>query len=566
MKNLTTITQIFVNIIENNMIYADKTKFIYNLLKVPQTYFLSRPRRFGKSLLLDTINEVFLGNRDIFNGFYIYSSDYNFIKYPIIRLSMDYDNVSEPRIIEKLIIDDLNRIATHENVQISAITPGNALKTLIIELYEKYKNKVVVLIDEYDAPILDKINEPALAQANLEVLHGFYRTLKGVERAIQFSFVTGISQMARKAMGQSVSNLVDLSLDPAYAEICGFTMAEMDQLFSDRYAVTLRNLPAKQNGKPKTVAGLRQMILDWYDGYNFGGREQVLNPFSIMSFFRYGRFDNYWLDSGPSLFLSGLIKKQPSRFLNVLTTGHDESLLRRLDVENLDIVSILYQTGYITIDKIIDFHNKNTSSYESYCYFKLPNKEVRKAYNLTVRTDFFNIKVAEYKDLTNNLSRAFQERDAKWLETCVHSLLSSIPSILHQPSEAFYHGAIHGLLFSMNLDVVSEADSATGRSDVVLILPGMVYAVIELKYVPRTARADGDPVEADRLQQAAIKVAFEQIAAKGYHDPYLAKAKEIWPIGLAVYGRDQVKLSFGQPIAGLKAAPAGPSSGRRPQK
>jgi hypothetical protein len=536
------------------MLYADKTKFIYNLLKEPQTYFLSRPRRFGKSLLLDTLNEVFLGNKELFRDLFIGKSDYNFTKYPIIRLNMDYDKVSDPIIIEKLIIDDLNHIATCENINISTITPGNALKSLIIKLYNKYNAKVVILIDEYDAPILDKISDPALAQANLEVLHGFYRSLKGVENEIQFSFITGISQLARKAMGQSVSNLVDLSLRPAYAEICGFTMADVDRLFEDRYEGTLKNISGDYKEKLKTVDDLRQMILDWYDGYNFGGQDRVLNPFSIINFFTNNEFDNYWLDSGPSRFLSTLIQKQPTQFLNVLLTGHNEYLIKQNDINNINIVPMLYQTGYVTIDKIVNFND------EKYYFFKLPNKEVKKAYALTVRTDFFSIENPDSLALVNNLQKALLGRDAEWLGICVHSLLASIPYFLHQGSESFYHGAIHGLFFCLDFEVRSEALSAKGRSDLALPLPGQVYAVIELKYVGATAKADGDPAEVARLLDKATQGALGQILETGYLDPYLAKAKEIWPIGLAVYGRDQVKVSFGQPVPGLNAATAGHSS------
>ncbi|MDR1110901.1 MAG: ATP-binding protein [Deltaproteobacteria bacterium] len=557
MKKLTTITQSFEKIINNNMIYADKTKFIYDLLKKPQTYFLSRPRRFGKSLLLDTMNHVFLGNKNFFNNLYIGSTDYKFIKYPIIKLSMAYDDVSDHNILKKLIIDDLCYISNSENIKINTTTPGSALKSLINELHKKHKNKVVILIDEYDAPILDKITQPAQAQANLEVLHGFYRSLKDVDSAIQFSFVTGISQLARKAMGQSVSNLVDLSLDRAFAEICGFTMADVDRLFADRYKETLMNLSGDSNDQPKTVAGLRKMIIDWYDGYNFGGRRQVLNPFSIINFFTYCKFDNYWLDSGPSTFLSQLMNRQPSEFLNVLLTGHDESLLRQLDIVNINVAPMLFQTGYITIDKVTNDGDEKTF------HFKLPNKEVRKAYNLALKKDFFCFKNTEHKDLANKLNKAFRDRDAEWLETCIHSLLSSIPSLLHQPSEAFYHGAIHGLLFSMNLDVASESNSAEGRSDLVLSLPGKVYAVIELKYVPRTSKADLDPGEMGRLQLGAVEEALEQIRGRGYIGPFLAKAKEIFPVGLAIYGRDQVKLSFGRPVSGLWAPPARPSPRHR---
>ncbi|MDR2140604.1 MAG: AAA family ATPase, partial [Deltaproteobacteria bacterium] len=284
-KKITKIIQTFSEIISENMLYADKTKYIYNLINNCKVCFLCRPRRFGKSLLLSTIKALFLGQRDLFKELWIDSSDYAFETHPVIHLSMNYTGISNSSLLNKRIILNLQAIGTSEGISISDLFLDVALEELVNGLFDKYNKKnmstprecsdnlgaarkVVVLIDEYDAPIIDNLDQPAIAKANLETLHDFYRCFKNLDEKIRFVLVTGISQAARVALGQSSNNIVDISLKPEYAGVCGFTLQDLDALFADRYEETLNDLIATGQMKPgDTIADLKENILKWYDGY-----------------------------------------------------------------------------------------------------------------------------------------------------------------------------------------------------------------------------------------------------------------------------------------------------------
>ncbi|MDR2140841.1 MAG: AAA family ATPase, partial [Deltaproteobacteria bacterium] len=279
-KKITQLIQSFSKVINEKMLYADKTEYIYNLVNNCAVCFLCRPRRFGKSLLLSTIKAMFLGQRDLFKGLWIDSSDYAFEKHPVIHLSMNYSGTSEPDLLKKLIIRNLQTLGTSEGLSISDLSLSFALEDLVNGLYDKFYKSlptpaegsdnlgtargVVVLIDEYDAPIIDTLNKPEIAQANLETLHDFYRCFKNLDEKIRFVLVTGVSQAARVALGQSSNNIVDISLKPEYAGICGFTLQDLDDLFADRYEETLQDLIATEQMKPgSTITDLKETILKW---------------------------------------------------------------------------------------------------------------------------------------------------------------------------------------------------------------------------------------------------------------------------------------------------------------
>jgi hypothetical protein len=265
MKDITANTQFLNNIISNNIIYVDKTKYVYNLLTKPQPYFLCRPRRFGKSLLLDTLAEALSGNKELFDGLYLGLSDYNFKKYPVIRLSMTYIETSSTDLLISSIISKLLIIAKLENIDIKRMKLDSILKDLIFSLYQKYNStKVAILIDEYDAPILDNIANIEVAQNNLAVLHTFYRSFKDLGDKIYFVFVTGISQMARTPLGYTSLNLNDISLSEDYAGICGFTKDELDRNFGERYEETLEHMIGHGTMNPgDTIDDLRHLIWKW---------------------------------------------------------------------------------------------------------------------------------------------------------------------------------------------------------------------------------------------------------------------------------------------------------------
>jgi hypothetical protein len=281
MKKLPSSGQTFSIIIQEKLLYVDKTEYIHRLIENGVCYFLSRPRRFGKSLLLGTMKELFLGNRELFTGLWIDSSDYDFKKYPVIHLSMtgSCNSIEELR---GLIVEELKGAAGKNGLAIEGDIPSNILKSLVRSLKLKTGNKVVVLIDEYDKPILDKINNVPQAVNNREELKDFYSSLKALcdSDDIHFIFITGVTKFAKASVFSGLNNLKDLTLNPEYAGICGFSLFEFEKYFSDYLPGILEYNIYEKVLKPKsTISDLKEKILNYYDGYSWDGKNKVLNPF-----------------------------------------------------------------------------------------------------------------------------------------------------------------------------------------------------------------------------------------------------------------------------------------------
>ncbi|MDR1656509.1 MAG: AAA family ATPase, partial [Deltaproteobacteria bacterium] len=295
---------------EPEHIYADKTGLLYNLLNTKSPYFLSRPCRFGKSLLIDTLDNILRGRRELFEGLQIYKSNYDWKPYPVIRLSLAAIDTESVRTLKSDLIAELQAIADRENLTLRGSTPPAVFKSLFEKLYSKYDREVAVLIDEYDAPILSKLHQPKLADKIRECLRIFYLVLKDKASQRGFTFITGVTKFAQASIFSSLNNLVDITLDEQYASICGFTEDEFNSLFPEYMEVMLERLKARSNKPPEyTLTNLYDAIKDWYDGYTWDGQTKVFNPWSILCAFQKNRFGDYWSKTGgiPS-FLVNLVK------------------------------------------------------------------------------------------------------------------------------------------------------------------------------------------------------------------------------------------------------------------
>ncbi|MDR1038646.1 MAG: AAA family ATPase [Deltaproteobacteria bacterium] len=287
-KKLSVGDRSFRSIILGNYLYADKTKYIYNMLKNYNCCFLSRPRRFGKTLLIKTIGELFKGERQLFEGLWIDTeSDYGFEKHPVLNFNMSYSETDTKSRLIARIKDDLRDAGKRQGVKISSRSTCDKMMGQLLEgIYEKSGVGAVVLVDEYDAPVIDHILDLKLASDNCKVLHDFYRSMKTNIDYIHFALVTGITRFAMTSMDSGPNNFKDISILANFAGICGFTIGELDSLFQDRFEETLASL--KTNKRIAWNAGfkaLKNKILEWYDGYNWLGDEHILNPYSILNFF-----------------------------------------------------------------------------------------------------------------------------------------------------------------------------------------------------------------------------------------------------------------------------------------
>ncbi|MDR1872948.1 MAG: AAA family ATPase, partial [Deltaproteobacteria bacterium] len=286
MREIPLGTTDFSDIRENGDYYADKTKFLYEIVKRPRPFFLSRPRRFGKSLLVNTLECILEGKRELFKGLWIDQSDYKWTSYPIIRLNMNEVKGADLTGVKQSLTLLMEDVAGRKKVKLDVVPPANMLKRLIMSLNETHKKKVAVLIDEYDSPIVAHLNDPPLAEEIRVELKDFYETLKSNSDSniVGHIFITGVSRFAQLSIFSSLNNLRDLTFNRKYAAICGLTAADLEDLLSDREERTLEllieegYLPLGSDGRD-----LRRTIQDWYDGYTWDGKTRVYNPWSVLS-------------------------------------------------------------------------------------------------------------------------------------------------------------------------------------------------------------------------------------------------------------------------------------------
>lgn len=376
MKKLPFGIQSFRKIIEGGYVYADKTRYIYDLQNDAGYYFLSRPRRFGKSLLLDTIAETFSGEKELFSGLSIYDTDYSFEKRPVLRLDMSNIANRTPEIFEESLSNALKLRIKSEGLSIDFKFPSDIFKALIEALHDKYKKRIAVLIDEYDKPILDHIENFEDAEEIRKILKGFYGVLKSMDQFLHFTFITGVSKFTKTSIFSGLNNLRDITMTGKYANICGITQEDLDKYFGEN----IKKMESLE--KFKGCGGIRENLLEWYDGYSWDGETRIINPYSLIGFFSEEKFSNYWYRSGTPAFLIGMLKKKPSSFLKLSNIEISDIMLDAYDINQINLVPLLFQTGYLTIAK------KRRQGIEEIYLLEMPNLEVREAFYLNVIADF----------------------------------------------------------------------------------------------------------------------------------------------------------------------------------
>ncbi|MDR2200127.1 MAG: ATP-binding protein [Deltaproteobacteria bacterium] len=537
MKTLPLSMQSLKKIIDKGAVYVDKTYLFTDLIENEQI-FLSRPRRFGKSLLLNSLEQMFLGNADLFSGLKIADSGYEFQKYPVIRLSMTMVSKT-PEILTDRLLKNLQNIAESYNIGLRDDDPGGALQLLIKDLSEKYGERVVVLIDEYDHPVSSHMDNIVLAKANTEVLSSFYVGFKEMDDFLRFVLVTGVTRYAMMGLSSGLNQLVDISFDPEFAAICGFTPDELDQYFGERYSSTLKDLKSTGDLPPESSeADLRQKILDWYDGYTWDGKTRILNPISILNFFKKRILNPYWSATSPSIsFLTKEIETNPLSFTNTYLHGYSYLDISLATVGNVNPVPLLFHSGYLTIDKISRIDGDLQYS------FTVPNFEVEKPF-YKILNEYLFIKniVTEAAEL----NEALVKRNGTLLTKIIRRLFLRIPAEHYKKNEklgeSFFHMILMSYCSGLLPEVRSEPAGPVGDADLILISTGGLRAVLELKFAP-----DADP---DKLEEALDNLAnlgLKAIDEKEYGESDRLKGYDFAVIGVGVIGRGKAKAVFGVP-------------------
>jgi len=512
MKKLPVSRQTFKQIIKDNYLYVDKTKDIHRLITSGDYIFLSRPRRFGKSLTVSTLKEIFSGNKELFKDLYIYDKiEWN--EYPVICIDFAKIVYSEGKdVFRKTIIDTLIKIGNVYNI---TLEKTEFLKQSFEELIEKLTkiNRVVLLIDEYDKPIIDHITDIPKASENREVLREFYSVLKGSDEYIKFVFITGVSKFSKVSIFSGLNNLKDITLYDEFSAIMGITQEELNSYFPSY----IKELGEKEALSEEETL---EKIKYWYDGYSWDGIKRLYNPYSILNLFDSKKFRNYWFATGTTTFLTELIKKEKYEITEFESKEVGETILDSYDLENLNIYSLLLQTGYLTISSIErddDFYIYNLT---------YPNKEVRTSFNTYILESFTENPRDEIEPKARRLKRALRKDDIEEFINIIKSMFAKIPHTLHIERESYYHSLFYMILTLLGVKIDLEVLTDKGRIDGALEFQDKIY-VIEFKY--------GKPESSmDKLLEKAIK----QIKERKYYERFLTEEKKLLFLAVGFVGKE----------------------------
>jgi hypothetical protein len=450
----------FKKLREGGYVYVDKTEYIYRLVKEGSGYyFLSRPRRFGKSLLLSTIEYLFKGERELYKGLYIEDKWEWEEKYPVVRIDFGDTQVRSTEELEKelkAIIIEAGKVYGYKYNE--EYTINRNLRLLTEKIYEVSKKRVIILIDEYDKPILDNIEKKEEAEKIREALKGFYITLKGVDKYIRFMLITGVSKFSKVSLFSGLNQLEDISLDERYGNICGYTQEELEIYFKEY------------------LEGVNmEEVKEWYNGYSFLG-ERLYNPFDILLYLDRKKFKNYWYKTGTPSFLIKLIKQKRYDITKLDNLVIREDILEKFDLEEIRIEALMYQTGYLTIKEMYE------REYGQEYKLGYPNKEVRISFNEDILPLVLKDEIRE--NIAGKIIQILKGEKLEELREQVEVLISNI-SYVHYKGESSYVIAIFSLLYSTGLNVITEDNTNKGRIDLVVIVNRGIVYIIEVKVIER---------------------------------------------------------------------------------
>ncbi len=350
---LTSSVYTFSDMREGNFLYVDKTECLWKLISNPKSmFFFSRPRRFGKSLTLSTLKAIFQGKKELFKGLFIENQPYDWKPYPVIHIDMGSNTSSTPEELKKELISLVNRRASEFNIEITENSYSKRFEELVYKLNNR-DGKVVILIDEYDKPILNNIENENINELQ-KVMKGFYSVLKTCEPYERFVFITGVGKFLKVSIFSDFNNLTDISMSDDYATMCGYTEKELKENFKTQLIETLKN-----SDHTFDFETFLQEIKNWYDGYKFSKNgENVYNPVSFTKFLEnHGEFSNYWFETGTPSILVKLFKSQTFDLSEALKENYQKEIFTAFEPSKVSIIALMYQTGYLTIKKVKRIRN-----------------------------------------------------------------------------------------------------------------------------------------------------------------------------------------------------------------
>ena len=501
MKKLPIGISTLEEILNNDYLYVDKTSLVAEMAN-GKYYFLSRPRRFGKSLLVDTFKQAFLGNQKLFDGLHLENNWDWSKKYPVIHFDFGVSSTygGKEKVLETTWIV-LNHHAKEYGITFESDDIGLAFQELIHKLYEKTNQQVVVLIDEYDKPMLDVITDESLVFTVREILKSLYSAIKSNDAYLKFVFLTGVTKFSKVGLFSGLNNLYDITLTPQYANICGYTQTDLESVFADYL---------KQGNVDKDKLKL------WYNGYNFGGspEQKVYNPFDVLLFCGNNfEYRNYWFETGNPEFLIKLIQKNKYYFPNMENYVASEMMLATFDIPNLELTALLFQAGYLTIKE------KTTVGAQFAYVLGYPNLEIQISLNDALAT--LGSKSENKIVGMQKLIRCLEVADFNTLGQIFQSHFASIPHDWYrnndiQHYEGFYASIVYSLFCALGYDVTAEDKTNVGQLDLTIKSADKIL-ILEFKL-----KKYGDAA-----------TALQQIKDKRYAEKYVSDKKPIYLVGMS---------------------------------
>ncbi len=500
--------QTFREVRETDCYYVDKTPYIERLLESGKHFFLSRPRRFGKSLFLDTLKELFEGSAELFEGLAIHEQWSQIPRHPVLRLSFGSGHFQSPDGLGFSVSAQLEHVEDETGVRPTSPSAPERLGQLIRGLHERTGRRVVFLVDEYDKPILDALDVPDVARANRDYLRGLYSVVKDFDANIRLSFITGVSKFSKVSLFSGLNNLTDITLDPSHSAICGYTEADLDEVFA-------AELPGLD----------RERIREWYNGYSWLGKERVYNPFDILLLFKSREFKAHWLETGSPTFLVDVLFRRRIRSVDLGGMLANDELLSAFDVDEIAPEALLFQTGYLTIQE------RELVGEETVYRLGYPNREVRQGLNRSLLRRLGQDGSRQTAN-TVALYRLLEAHDIAGMEELFHAFFASIPHQWHTNNdiadyEGYYASVFYSYFAGLGLDIVVEESSSRGRLDMAVRFQQQVY-IFEFKVVEE-AREGG---------------AMAQLRHRGYADKYRAPGVTVHLVGVEFSSESRNVVAF----------------------
>jgi hypothetical protein len=497
MKRYPIGLQDFSEVRTGGYLYVDKTRQIHELTQSGKYFFLSRPRRFGKSLLLSTLKYFFLGRKDLFEGLWVaQEAGHDWEPYPVLHFSFSSSGYKDIG-LEKALLRLIDEAAGQYNLSLQEEGISGRFRELIHTLGAGPR-KVVLLIDEYDKPLTDYLNDYEQAQANRDTLKSFFSVLKDADAYLRFVLITGVSKFSKVSLFSDLNNLEDLTINPFSASLTGYTQAELEANFSEEIDVL-----AKESGVDR--AEMLAQIREWYNGYRWWGEERLYNPFSILNLVKSRMFRNYWWSSGTPTFLLDKLKDEFQFDLREVEAG--SVLFESYTLESLDWKNLLFQTGYLTLkdyDPEVELYTLG-----------FPNREVKASMYQHLLATFRHGARNDTQSLYAHLKRAMDAGDLPKAMDQIDKIFSTIPyQVFDRKREGFFHAVLHLTFQGLGLLTQSEVSTANGRVDCVVRSKSGIY-VLEFKL--------DDSAEA----------ALTQIRDHRYGSPYLGGELPVIAVGIS---------------------------------